>query len=58
MADLIKSTMEHFRDYYPNVTEDDAKDIINNFICFAHLLMKLDKKRAKALKQERTNNYE
>ena len=49
MADLIKSTIKHFRDYCPNITDDDAKDIINNFICFAHLLMKLDKKRTEIL---------
>ena len=52
MADLIKSTMEHFRDYYPNLSEDDAKDIINNFICFSHLLLKLNKKRMEILKNK------
>lgn len=52
MADLVKSTVEHFGKHYPNITEEDAKDIINNFICFAHLLMKLDKKRTEILKNK------
>ena len=49
---LIMNTIEHFGKYDDNpISVAEANDIVLNFTGFAHLILKLDKKR-KAVKNE------
>ena len=51
---LIEDTKKEFQSFYESeISEADAYEIINNFTGLAKLLLKLDEKRQKALKEEK-----